>query len=70
MTAILAGSTSKPFLHTICANNSPKGVLKMHFLMFNEILHCLHLSNMSLNTYTWSFNRLYTIQSSGYTSRN
>jgi hypothetical protein len=34
---IFAGSTSKPYLHTICPNNIPKGVPKMHFLMFNEI---------------------------------
>jgi hypothetical protein len=42
----------------------------MHLLIFNDIWHCLHLYNIGRKTSTWSFNRLYIVQSSRYTSRN
>jgi hypothetical protein len=37
MTAIFAGSTSKPYLHTIWPNSISNGVPNMHFFIFSDI---------------------------------
>jgi hypothetical protein len=58
ITTFLVGSISKPCFHAIWPKSIPKGVPNIHFLMFNDIRHFLHLSNINYKTSTWSFNRL------------
>ena len=70
MSAIFAGSTNNPFLHTMWPNSIPNGVQKMYFLEFSSIWWCLHLSSISQRFSKWSLIRWYTVHSSIYTYRN
>jgi hypothetical protein len=64
MNATLVGSTGTPSFHTIWPSIFPCGTQNMHFLRFKDIFNSLHLSNISHNSVTCSFIRMYTIQSS------